>query len=208
VANVTVANQRPQTFYALSDPNTGGTSDQIAGRANLTQQTITIEVKDLAAASLTDRRVTSNNVPAANSRGWYLDLRSPNGYEGEMQVTDSLIRNGHVVFTTLVPTADPCDNGGSSWLMELNLFTGARLAKTPFDLNNNQLFDDFLTRAGQADQIVSGIRTAVGITPKPAPLSGEKCDYLIFPGTSGGTETRCRDPGPRGFGRQSWRQAQ
>jgi type IV pilus assembly protein PilY1 len=90
--------------------------------------------------------------------------------------------------------------------MEMNLFTGSRLDSTPFDLNNNRLFDDDVDVAG-VDTPVSGVRTTVGITPRPATLSNNTdCDFLIFPGTSGGTETVCRDPGPRGFGRQSWRQ--
>jgi type IV pilus assembly protein PilY1 len=190
------------TFYALMDPNAGDTTDIISGRGALTQQTITNEITTAAG----DLRVTSANALGATSRGWYIDLISPSGAQGEMQVTDSLIRNGHVVFTTLVPNTDPCEFGGSSWLMEMNLFTGARLSTTPFDLNNNEIFDDTVTISSVL-YTVSGVRTTVGITPKPAPLFGEKCDYLIFPGTSGGTETRCRDPGPRGSGRQSWRQA-
>ena len=198
-----VASPKTQSFYGLLDPNTGtALTDKIAGRANLTAQTINNEVT----TAVGDVRVTSNNALGGTSRGWYMDLISPSGAQGEMQVTDSLVRSGHVVFTTLVPNSDPCEFGGSSWLMEMNLFTGARLDTTPFDLNNNGLFDDTVTIGGVVYPI-SGVRTTVGITPKPAPLSGEKCDYLIFPGTSGGTETRCRDPGPRGFGRQSWRQA-
>jgi len=198
-----VASPKTQSFYGLLDPNTGtAATDKIAGRANLTAQTITNEVT----TAVGDLRVTSKNALGGTSRGWYMDLISPSGAQGEMQVTDSLVRSGHVVFTTLVPNSDPCEFGGSSWLMEMNLFTGSRLDTTPFDLNNNGLFDDTVTIGGVVYPI-SGVRTTVGITPKPAPLSGEKCDYLIFPGTSGGTETRCRDPGPRGFGRQSWRQA-
>ena len=91
---------------------------------------------------MTNRRVTSETRSRRGSRGWFIDLVSPLGYEGEMQVTDSLIRNGHVIFTTLVPTGDPCENGGSSWLWELNLFTGARLPTTPWDLNDDGEFND------------------------------------------------------------------
>jgi len=205
-----VSSPKTQSFYGLLDPNTGtAATDKITGRAALTTQTIDHEV---IGGSTTqgvsgDFRVVSQNAVAGTSRGWYLDLVPPTGgAQGEMQVTDSLIRNNHVIFTTLVPNSDPCEFGGSSWLMELNLLTGGRLDTTPWDLNNNGLFEDTITIGGVVYPI-SAARTTVGITPKPATLSGEKCDYLIFPGTSGGTETRCRDPGPRGFGRQSWRQA-
>ncbi len=201
--------ERPQTFYALRDPNTGTTSDRITGRDDLTQQTILQETRADVNDALTNRRVTSETPLETGSRGWFIDLVSPLGYEGEMQVTDSLIRDGHVIFTSLVPTGDPCENGGSSWLWELNLFTGARLPMTPWDLSGDGEFndDDKVDYEGELTA-VDAIRTGVGITPKPAGLAGETCDWLIFPGTSGGTESRCRNPGPRGFGRQSWRQAQ
>jgi type IV pilus assembly protein PilY1 len=203
-----VTTPRTQSFYGLLDPNTGADTDRIGnGRDDLQPQTIWREVFDVGFPPNTaDIRVTTNDPVGADKRGWYLDLVSPHGAQGEMQVTDSLIRNDHVVFTTLVPTADPCENGGSSWLMELNLFSGQRPASTPWDMNDNGLFDDVYTEGG-VDYPISGVKTEVGITPKPAGLAGPKCDWLIFPGTSGGTEKRCRDPGPRGFGRQSWRQA-
>lgn len=197
--DTTMANLSTSSFYGLIDANTGTSSDLIGDRdSSLTEQTITSEAGGL--------RTTSGNAIASGDKGWFLDLQVSTNFQGEMQVTDSLIRNNHVVFTTLIPNTDACGWGGTSWLMELNLFTGARALTTPFDLNNNGLFDDTTTVDGVTLPI-SGVQTTVGITPKPAPLSGEKCDYLIFPGTSGGTETRCRDPGLRGFGRQSWRQA-
>jgi type IV pilus assembly protein PilY1 len=196
--DTTLANLSTASFYGLIDANTGANSDRIAARhLELTEQTIETESGGL--------RTTSNNPIEAGRKGWYMDLQVST-FQGEMQVTDSLIRNGRVVFTTLIPNTAACGWGGTSWLMEINLFTGARALTTPFDLNNNGLFDD-TTNVNGTDTPVSGVQTTVGITPKPAPLSGEKCDYLIFPGTSGGTETRCRDPGPRGSGRQSWRQA-
>jgi type IV pilus assembly protein PilY1 len=205
--DTTLASLDVQSFYGLLDPNNGDSDDQIAGRSELTEQTITNEVFGVNFGAISaDVRVTTNNVLGSTSRGWFIDLVSPSGFQGEMQVTDSLIRNDHVVFTTLVPNTDPCEFGGSSWLMEINLFTGARPALTPWDLDNNGLFDDTVTIGG-VEYPISGVRTTVGITPKPAGLNGETCDFLIFPGTSGGTETRCRDPGPRGFKRQSWRQA-
>ncbi|HEU5137749.1 MAG TPA: PilC/PilY family type IV pilus protein [Steroidobacteraceae bacterium] len=203
--------ERPQSFYALMDPNTGASTDQIGGRDDLLEQSILFEVKAAVGDTLTNRRVTTNLVPESDDRGWFIDLVSPLGYEGEVQVSDPLIRDGHVIFTTLVPTGDPCENGGSSWLWEINLFTGARLPNTPWDLNNNGDFTDDKIIIGGVEYPVSAIRNSEGgggIAPKPAAIAGDDCDYLIYPDTSGGITTRCRNPGPRGFGRQSWRQAQ
>ncbi|HEU4781276.1 MAG TPA: PilC/PilY family type IV pilus protein [Steroidobacteraceae bacterium] len=206
-ADTVVASLDVQSFYGLLDPNTGDPTDVIADRTALTRQTIMFEQYGVDyTPNRADVRVTTD-LPIGANRGWFLDFISPvYGFQGETAVTDSLIRNDRVTFTTLVPNADPCEFGGESWLMELKLFSGGRPPATPWDLNSNNLFDDTVTIGGVVYP-VSGIRTSVGITPKPAALSGERCDFLIFPGTSGGTETRCRDPGPRGSGRQSWRQA-
>jgi type IV pilus assembly protein PilY1 len=214
-SDIDVPTLKTQSFYGLFDPNTGAATDRIASRTDLTTQTIWREVEKMLFVNdetgenhYWDIRVTSKNLPAATSRGWYIDLVSPTvGFEGEMQVTDALIKNDHVTFTTLIPGSDPCAYGGTSWLMELDLFTGGRTISTPWDLNANSRFDDVYSEGG-VDYPINGIRNPEtdGIIPKPASILGD-CDYLIFPSTSGGTETRCRDPGPRGFGRQSWRQA-
>jgi type IV pilus assembly protein PilY1 len=200
---------RPQSFYGLIDPNTGdATQDIVDDRSKLVQQTIASEVLDASFASPTgtvkaDVRVTSANLLTPDSRGWYIDLVSPRvGFEGEMQVTDSILRNGHVIFTTLIPNSDPCENGGTSWLMDMNLFTGSRFAESPIDVNNDTKFTETLNGVP-----ITGVRSKVGIEPKGGMVSSENCDYIIFPGTSGGTETRCRNPGVRGYGRQSWRQS-
>ncbi len=39
-------------------------------------------------ARSTPVRVTSNNQRTNTHRGWYIDLLSPSGYQGEMQVTN------------------------------------------------------------------------------------------------------------------------
>ena len=46
------------------------------------------------------------------------------------------------IFTTLIPSTDPCDFGGDSWLMELDAISGGRLSYSVFDLDENKLFDE------------------------------------------------------------------
>src|SRR5262249_46283184 len=139
-------------------------------------------------------RLTSNNPLPSNSKGWYIDLVSPaNGFEGEMQVTDSIIRENQVIFTTLIPATDPCSYGGRSWLMILNLLPGAYVIPSAFDLKGDGQFNNQDWATGpNGPQPVSGIQTIVGITPKPADLSTNnngggagQCpgDWLIMPGT-------------------------
>ena len=49
-----------------------------------------------------------------------MDLVSPSGFQGERVIANPLLRNGRVIFTTLIPDQDPCGFGGDSWLMELD----------------------------------------------------------------------------------------
>jgi type IV pilus assembly protein PilY1 len=222
--DVDLALMKTQTFYGLLDPNTGASTDLITSRTALTEQSIMFEAEgvvftdsETGATNEVDIRQTSRNVLGSTSRGWFMDLVSPaNGFEGEMQVTDSVIRLDHVIFTTLIPSADPCESGGTGWLMELDLFTGGKTDKTPWDFNLDNEFNDEdmadLDGDGNLDAL-NGTRDPSDVNPgipvKPASLFDEQegCDWLIFPSTSGHTGTRCRNPGARGFGRQSWRQA-
>jgi len=199
---------RVQSFYGVLDRNTGTIVGDILpapGRGNLTRQTITDEQTLSFGSNSYDVRSTSAN-PLGTNRGWYIDLVSPSaGYQAEMQVTDPIIRDGRVIFTTLIPDSDPCSYGGSSWLMEMDALTGARLEAPPFDLNGDGKFT--------ADDLVnglppSGVRTQVGITPKPAVLTGNNgnIEFKFMPGTTGQMQVLGEHAGAGGQGRQSWRQ--
>jgi type IV pilus assembly protein PilY1 len=137
---------------------------------------------------------------------------TPSGFKGEMQVTDSVLRNGRVVFTTLIPDPDPCNSGGTSWLMEMDALSGARMQLTPFDNNRDGQFSnsDFVTVTLPDGTTVtvatSGLQSSVGITPKPGILAGEKAEYKYTPGTSGDIQMTVENPGANALGRQSWRQ--
>lgn len=226
-----VAQLKTQTFYGIIDPNQLTAADLVAGRAQLTAQQILVE--DMF--SFTDPgndptstaddttvtaplRITSANT-VGSTRGWYMDLLSgapgvPSGpaFRGEMQVSDSMLRNGRIIFTTLIPDPDPCDFGGTSWLMEMDALSGARLLSTPFDLNNDGEFTDadlvpYTLPDGTTIMIPSsGRKSDVGITPKPGVLAGEKAEYKYTPGTTGSIQMTVENPGANAQGRQSWRQ--
>lgn len=214
---VNQADKRYQTYYGLHDVNTGTSTDLIADRTLLTQQTILAEgnytfTQDDGATVKRDVRVTSKNTLTAN-KGWYINLLSPSGYQGERQVSNTAVRAGRVIFTTLVPTADPCGNGGTSWLMEMDALTGARLDSPPFDFNNDGQFDNqdmIPVVIGGVTVMVpaSGTDMGVGITPEPGILLGEggAKEFKYNPGTSGQIGVTTENPGPRARGRQSWRQ--
>jgi type IV pilus assembly protein PilY1 len=219
---VDTANPRPQSFYGIFDANTNTASDVVSGRSALEQQSIvfegpvTVASTDASGApiSLTYkiRAVSSNQVNIATQHGWYIDLVSPtNGYEAEKQVSDPILRNGKVIFTTTIPDADVCAYGGRSWLMEMDAMTGAQLQYSPFDLNNDKKFTDAdlvtITVNGQSVTVpVSGLASTNGIMTRPGIVSSTDSEYAISPDTSGDLEEHRQNPGPGAVGRQSWRQ--
>lgn len=168
-------------------------------------------------------RVTSDAKLSSGKRGWFMDLLNPARYEGEKQVTNPIVRNGAVIFTTLIPSNDPCTFGGNSWLMELDLLDGSRLDTSPFDLNNDGEFDsEDLVQASEDDDEdttddnvpASGIYSEEGILQTPGvgdgrygtEETGKAVQYKYLPGSSGEVQVVIENPRLGGNGRQSWRQ--
>jgi type IV pilus assembly protein PilY1 len=213
-----------QTFYGVIDRNSNTLSDIVSGRSVMTQQIIKVEqnfnftTPSGTTVTLPLRVTTQNAVTGATGRGWYMDLLSPNTptFRGEMQVSDSVLRNGRIIFTTLIPDPDPCSAGGTSWLMEMEALSGARLEASPLDNNRDGLFtdQDFVTVTidGVVVRVaVSGMQSEVGIAQRPGILSGDTAEYKYLSGTtasaSGSNIQRAvENPGPNARGRQSWRQ--
>jgi type IV pilus assembly protein PilY1 len=221
--------ERRQSFYGIIDRNTGvSATDRVTARTELAQQTITNEISfdppdpDGASGPLGDpppvsARITSNN--AATASGWYLDLVSPvAGYQNERQVTTPIVRNGHVIFTTVIPETNPCSGGGRSWLMELNVLNGARLDEPPFDINNDGKFDDndlIPVTLANGDVIyvppsALASEDGMGILQSPGVVDGDRpsgpVQYKYSPGSSGSIQRITENPGAGTTGRQSWRQ--
>src|SRR5690606_1157213 len=88
------------------------------------------------------RGVSANTINWSSQKGWYLTLTSPvNVARGERVVSAPRLRLGRVIFPTLIPSSEPCDAGGTSWLMEIDALTGGRLGDAVFDLDGNLLFN-------------------------------------------------------------------
>ena len=125
-------------------------------------------------------------------------------------MSNTAVRAGRVIFTTLIPDSDPCNSGGSSWLMELDALSGGRLEETPFDLNRDGIFGDgdFVVAPDGSRVPVSGLQPGVGITPEPGILIGDegRKEFKYNPGTSGEIAVTVENPGRGAAGRQSWRQ--
>ena len=165
-----------------------------------------------------DLRVTTEkSINWSIHKGWYLDLKSPlaiRGWEGERVISTPLLRDGRVIFSTMIPTLDPCEYGGTSWLMELTSVDGSRLSVTPFDLNSDGTFNEgdyvevWVVINGQKTKIkipVSGKRSKVGIVKTPAVIKTKQKEFKFTSGSSGDIEQTLESLSYRD-GRQSWRQ--
>jgi type IV pilus assembly protein PilY1 len=194
--------RRVQSFYGLVDRNTYTATDQI-GREDLQQQTITAEFT-IPNSTQRGRRTTNTGTMGS---GWYLDLKVPvDTYEGERVVTDPIIRDDRVIFTTLIPVNAVCGSGGRSWLMVLDLLSGSRLPEAQLDTNGDNVIDS-------RDESISGVSgdEAGGILSRPAGLRclGTGCleDRLMSSSTNDGAmDQRALKSIGGARGRQSWRQ--
>jgi type IV pilus assembly protein PilY1 len=104
--------------------------------------------------------------------GWYIDLYNTqsgntNNY-GERQVTNSVLRDQRVIFTTAIPDDDPCRYGGRGWIMELDARDGSRLDASPFDVNGDGVFD----LSNPQSDFITAIPNGPSGPPVPLPSSG------------------------------------
>lgn len=179
-----------ESLYGIWDNNAAITTTD---RSQLQAQSILAEV---TFGTNQVRATSANAVNWTTQKGWYMDLLQPPSatQQGERVVSQPLLRNGNVIFTTLIPSTDPCVPGGTGWLMELNAQTGARLDTSALDLNNDKQFDssDFvtITIGGVATKVaVSGLKSTVGIIKTPAVVdTGTGVEYKFLSGTSGGVQ--------------------
>lgn len=215
VGDNSATGQVTQSFYSIWDKRLNSLT--AFNRSNLLQQEIVTEVRQ----DNDDYRISSNYaIDWSSKNGWYIDLLNTQGGNsnnfGERQVSNAIIRNGRVIFVTLVPSDDPCDDGGTGWLMEVNYASGSRLSYSPFDLNGDQSFTpgDFLNVGdidgdGEDDYVpVSGKKSKVGIIARPSIASeaGGQREFKYTSGADGNIEVTVENPGPGFVGRQSWRQ--
>ncbi|KAA3650043.1 MAG: hypothetical protein DWQ11_17290 [Proteobacteria bacterium] len=142
-------------------------------RSDLLKQSIVADYTNQFATS--DARKTTDNTivwydeenktgPAAANTylGWYLDFDTESG---ERISQAPFLRVDRVIFVTVTPNDDPCSAGGSSWIYELDRFSGARLKdQTPFDYNNDGVFNsaDFVPGSGTGKVPGSAIRIKGG----------------------------------------------
>jgi type IV pilus assembly protein PilY1 len=232
--------QATQSYYGIWDTYDNDDSKKDGNQYNHGAQKVTrsdLLTQEILAEPTANGyvyRLTTNSVPkwkavgaagTGTHLGWHLDLvlKGAASNFGERQVSDSVVRSGRTIFTTLIPpvaqsgASDPCKFGGEGWLMELNAVTGARMEFSPFDVNGDGVFNlgweagkptgDAFDLSGKP-VAASGRKSAVGIIPTPAILArpdGGK-EYKYVAGSKGSIDMIVESAGASDFGRQSWRQ--
>lgn len=222
-----VTNQLTQSFYGIWDKND---ATLVAfDKGNLKERKILLEV----AAGNFDVRITSGVLDdVANGggvinwptqKGWYMDLilDGATDNKGERVASNPIFRQGRIVFTTLLPSAEACASGGSGWLMELDAYKGTRLDLTPFDINEDGVFT--AADNGQVDWDINGDSSIdAKDTAPPSGISSGPVGIIVMPGiianddnskefkyaagSTGNVKVIIERPEPGQSGRQSWRQ--
>ncbi|MDZ7870271.1 MAG: PilC/PilY family type IV pilus protein [Rheinheimera sp.] len=179
------SNADQQTWYGIMDGAT------ISGRTELDSRTITNVGEE--------RVITSANSLTAGKKGWYMDLIDTR----ERIVDMPLMVGPELVMNTTIPDTNVCNPSGSGYLMAVSPYTGARLKKSFFDLDDDDNFDedDKVTVSGNPT-IVSGIKvSSLNSVTRLAKIG----DIIkSFNNCEGGCiESRTIDP-TRNTGMQSW----
>lgn len=207
-AGVPVAPQI-QDFYGIRD-----TGVQVANKASLVEQDIFYEgfstTKDPVTTPFPIRLVTNNSADSAPQHGWHLNLLPPNDIAtGERQVSKPILRNGRIIFATIIPNDNICGFGGSSWLMELDAQNGGRISDPVLDANGDGKIDELDVVLYNGDYYpISGQGTDEMIKT-PGIVGAGELEYKYTSGTSGTIGVITERAGDNDqVGRQSWRQLQ
>ena len=193
-------------FYGIWDncmsyAGSGGTPCRITPvtKDDLVKQKIVAEN-----GALFQRQTSKNTVTYPDKRGWYLDLAycdpDPTNfsslncgqlYSQERVVSEALIKNQKIIFSTLYLNPSLCEAGGGSWLMSLDALTGKSPETSSFlttvgGVENTPIPN--ITVDGQ-EYAVSGVRSTVGITDTSSVIKTDDGKFkLITSGSKGKTE--------------------
>jgi type IV pilus assembly protein PilY1 len=204
--------QTTQSFYGIWDQNdvsyTTMTSDSLLSQSITNQFAQSFDTDNSGSndEDLMLREVSDNLIDWGVHLGWVLDLQpvkvedvANSSNFGERQVSNAVVRNGRVIFTTLTPSPATCEFGGTSFLMQLDFRDGSALEFPAFDLNGDGEFDTDDTDA-------SGRASDVGIMPTVSILADSPQDVAFGSGASGDIDVIRLNVGSEAYGRQSWRQ--
>jgi type IV pilus assembly protein PilY1 len=199
----TAASSATQSFYAVWDKNAGDRSDIVTSRSLLRGQHVVYEGVETYGDSSYTLRTTSKNIPNwSTHRGWYIDLPTAR----ERSVRNPILRNGKIIFTTLIPLIqeDPCKSESEGWLMELDALTGSLLPYSVFDLNNDSRFTalDRTKSSNSGNDFTAGMKFDHEVVEPTIIAIDENTELKVIDKATLLKE----NPGVGAIGRQSWRE--
>ncbi len=148
-----------QTWYGIKDEGVTVLRSQLMPR--VIESTIQYAINVVADPNddvLGQRTISEGTAgDLAGRRGWYMNF----DVSRERMVVPNRLQGGALIGTTRIPDpTDACDPSGGGFVMAINPFTGARLDRTFFDLNNDGLFNN-------ADLTGGEINSGVGFSSSP-----------------------------------------
>ncbi|MDL1865819.1 pilus assembly protein PilY [Betaproteobacteria bacterium PRO4] len=194
IASGDATDKKIQSLYGIWDKDS-----RIAetDRSVLQQQAITVET----VIPPFERTVSDHSVDWSTKLGWYIDLLQPpeGTQQGERSVIMPMLNFGRIIFTTLIPSIDPCEAGGRNWLMLLDAETGGMMSKPQFDTNGDG-------KLNSTDRVIAAVGSD-GIRSESVAISAGSLTHLIAATTTGAVEKVTISngaPPPR----RSWKQLQ
>jgi type IV pilus assembly protein PilY1 len=157
------------------------------------------------------RGTTSNTIDYSSKKGWYMDFINPNDTlnHGERIVSASILRDGRIIFSTLIPipdttATDVClpSSSSTSHVMVLDALTGGR-PSTP------ALGSLMVTLPDGSSVAVSGVQSTSGSMGTPTIITRPDGGQINGSASSGNIEDIKYNPASTsttGAGRQSWKQ--
>ena len=154
------------------------------------------------------RLISNNTLTWGTGLGQYLGWKTELPTLGEKQISDSVLRNKRILFTSMVPGGDRCEGGEPGWLWALNTDNGGPLAYTAFDTNNDGRFDssDFFVLSDGTRRAASATRTLSAMSSPTVQNDVERGIEVVSGSLAGGGLGSTGTSAGGKKGRQSWRQ--
>ncbi len=162
-------NTDTQSFYGVWDNGTGNRT-----QASLQAQEV---VPITIANGANQRTITNRSVDYPSEFGWYIDLPVP----GERSVSNSVVRSGVVFFSTIVPSSNPCEGGGSGFVMFVDAVDGSAFESSVFDFDGDGVVNtgDLVganNDVGVGIEFTDGLPSAPGFLGDTIYVAGSKND--------------------------------
>jgi type IV pilus assembly protein PilY1 len=197
-----------QTFYGIWDR--GDTN--LTHSLNLVAQEFVFEDEN---TRITNPSLEVNYKSSSPEYGWYIDLLTDTDPIGERVVSDAVVRDDMIFFNTVIPTEDPCEYGGTGWMMSVRIENGGSSMSPVVDQNDDGLFNNEdtseVTLAGDSEKTDVGlsgkkVEDDEGLPGGPAIIG----DKLFTRGSKEGEEPKdtalAPVTGSTPVGRLSWEQ--